>query len=278
MPVASSAPPPPGLPAHRAPTLRLRLIVIYSRLIEWVFHHHFLARILFAITDVRSRIASFLLRGEGRECPCCEGHFKSMGSRRVVGWGGVCPRCGSFTRQRAMALLFESGTLPPGRLLHFAPEPFLDPLFERLEASGVDRVTADLFIPADLQLDITDMDLPDDSFDSIICSHVLEHVPDDEAAMGEMHRVLKPGGTLLVLVPFRPEHQTYEDPAITKPFDRMMAFGQHDHVRFYGADLVDRLRAAGFDVSDQTGADLFEPEAIERYSLDPGEHFFICRA
>jgi hypothetical protein len=263
------------VPAHEHPTLRLRLIVLYSRLIEWVFHRHFLARILFAITDVRSRIASFLLRGEGKECPCCEGHFKSMGSRRVVGWGGVCPRCGSFTRQRAMALLLDRGVID-GRLLHFAPEPFLDQLFAR--HPQVDRVTADLFIPADLKLDITDMDLPDASFDSIICSHVLEHVPDDKAAMSEMHRALKPGGTLLVLVPFRPEQQTYEDPAITEPFERMMAFGQHDHVRFYGADLLDRLRAAGFQVEDQTGADLFDAAAIERYSLDPTEHFFICGA
>ncbi|MDX6617397.1 MAG: hypothetical protein QOD60_2488, partial [Solirubrobacterales bacterium] len=184
------------------------------------------------------------------------------------------PRCGSFSRQRAMALLFESGTLPGGRLLQLAPEPFLDQLFERLPQ--VDRVTADLFIPADLKLDITAMDLPDASFDAIICSHVLEHVPDDKAAMGEMRRVLKPGGTLLVLVPFRPDQQTYEDPAITEPFDRMMAFGQHDHVRFYGTDLVDRLRASGFEVEDRTGGELFDPAAIERYSLDPGEHFFIC--
>jgi hypothetical protein len=265
-------------PAHAEPTLRLRLIVLYSRLIEWVFHRHLLARILFAVTAVRSRVASFLLRGDAVECPCCQSTFKSMGSRRVVGWGGVCPRCGSFTRQRAMALLFENGTLPPGRLLHFAPEPFLDPLFERLRAKGVDRVTGDLFIPADLKLDITDMDLPDDGFDSIICSHVLEHVPDDKAAMSEMHRVLKPGGTLLVLVPFRPEQRTYEDPSITEPFERMLAFGQHDHVRFYGADLLERLRAAGFQVEDKKGADLFDAAAIERYSLDPTEHFFICRA
>jgi SAM-dependent methyltransferase len=274
LPAAASAP----RPAHPEPTLRLHLIVLYSRLIEWVFHHHFLARILFAITDVRSRIASFLLRGEGKECPCCEGHFKSMGSRRIVSWGGVCPRCGSFTRQRAMALLFENGTLPSGKLLHFAPEPFLDPLFDRLKAKGVDRVTADLFIPADLKLDITDMDLADDSFDAIICSHVLEHVPDDKAAMSEMKRVLKPGGTLLALFPFRPDQQTYEDAAVTSPFDRMMAFGQHDHVRFYGADVLDRLRGAGFDVEDKTGADLFDAAAIDRYSLDPTEHFFICRA
>jgi SAM-dependent methyltransferase len=168
------------------------------------------------------------------------------------------------------------GDLPGRRLLHFAPEPLFDPVFERLPE--VERVTADLYAPADLRLDVTHMDLPDSSFDLILCSHVLEHVPDDREAMGELRRVLRDGGQALVLVPYRPGVTTYEDPSITSPLDRMVAFGQQDHVRIYGNDLPDRLRQAGFEVDDRTAADLFDEATVERCELDSEEHFFLCRA
>jgi hypothetical protein len=71
---------------------------------------------------------------------------------------------------------------------------------------------------------------------------------------------------------------TYEDASITTPLDRMVAFGQQDHVRIYGNDLPDRLRDAGFGVEDRTAAELFDPDTVERCELDPAEHLFLCRA
>jgi SAM-dependent methyltransferase len=198
-----------------------------------------------------------------------------MSRRRLSGWGGICPRCRSHPRHRAIALLLARGDLPGQRLLHFAPEPLFDPVFARLPE--VERVTADLHSPADLRLDITHMDLSDGSFDLILCSHVLEHVPDDRAAMAELHRVLTTGGLVLVLTPYRADRPTYEDPSITSPIDRTVAFGQQDHVRIYGTDLADRLRAAGFEVEDRTPAQLFDEATIERCELDPQEHLFLCR-
>jgi SAM-dependent methyltransferase len=199
-----------------------------------------------------------------------------MSRRRISGWGGICPRCRSHPRHRAIALLLARGDLPGRRLLHFAPEALLDPIFAR--HPELERVTADLYVPADLRLDITHMDLPDSSFDLIFCSHVLEHVPDDRAALSELRRVLGDGGLALVLVPYRPGVTTYEDPSITSPLDRMVAFGQQDHVRIYGSDLSDRLREAGFAVEDRTVAELFDEATVERSELDPGEHLFLCRA
>jgi SAM-dependent methyltransferase len=247
-----------------------------ARAIEWALRHHRMARALEGVANLNGRLSAVALRGSYRECACCGGRFSRMSRRRIAGFGGICPRCRSHPRHRAIALLLDRGDLPRGRLLHFAPEPLFDPVFARLP--GIDRVTADLYAPADLRLDIARMELPDDSFDLILCSHVLEHVPDDRSAMSELRRVLAPGGLCLILTPYRPEVPTYEDPSITAPLDRMVAFGQQDHVRIYGSDLADRLRAAGFDVEDSTPVELFEPETIERCELDPDEHLFLCRA
>jgi SAM-dependent methyltransferase len=272
----ADAPGGPGSgPVFEGPTLRLRLAVGMARAIEWVLRHHRLARVLYATADANARVSAFALRGEGRECPCCGGHFRRMSRRRLAGWGGICPRCRSHPRHRAIALLLARGDLPGHRLIHFAPEPLFDPVFEHLPE--LERVTADLYAPADLRLDITRMDLPDDSFDLILCSHVLEHVPDDRAAMGELRRVLGDGGLALILTPYRADRPTCEDPSITSPLDRMVAFGQQDHVRIYGSDLADRLREAGFEVEDRTAADLFDATTIERCELDPEEHLFLCR-
>jgi Methyltransferase domain len=273
---ADLASPPSAEPVFERPTPRLRAATALARAIEWVLRHHRLARLLYAAQGANARLSALALRGEGRECPCCGGHFRRMSRRRLSGWGGICPRCRSHPRHRAIALLLGRGDLPGRRLLHFAPEPLLDPVFERLP--GVERVTADLHAPADLGLDITDMDLPGGSFDLILCSHVLEHVPDDRAAISELRRVLVPGGLCLVLTPYRPGRPTYEDPSIASPLDRMVAFGQQDHVRIYGSDLAERLRAAGFEVEDRTPPQLFDARTVERCELDPDEHLFLCRA
>jgi len=257
------------------PTLRLRVAVWLAMAIEWVLRHHRLARVLYAASAANARLSALLLRGTGSECPCCGGRFRRMSRRRISGWAGICPRCRSHPRHRAIALLLARGELPGRRLLHFAPEPLFDPVFARLP--GVERVTADLHAPADLRLDISDMDLPDSSFDLILCSHVLEHVPDDRAAMRELRRVLLDGGRALVLVPYRPGVTTYEDPSITSPLERMVAFGQQDHVRIYGNDLPGRLREAGFEVDDRTAAELFDGATVERCELDAVEHLFLCR-
>jgi SAM-dependent methyltransferase len=255
--------------------MRLRVAVALARAIEWMLRHHRLARLLYVAAGANARVSAFLLRGSGRECPCCGGTFRRMSRRRISGWGGICPRCRSHPRHRAIALLLSQGDLSGHRLLHFAPEPLFDPLFARLPA--IERVTADLHAPADLRLDISNMDLRDSSFDLILCSHVLEHVPDDRAAMRELRRVLCDGGLALVLVPYRPAVPTYEDPSITSPLDRMVAFGQHDHVRVYGSDLPQRLREAGFEVEDRTAGELFDDRTVERFELDPDEHAFLCR-
>ena len=77
---------------------------------------------------------------------------------------------------------------------------------------------------------------------------MLEHIPEDQKAMQEMYRVLKPGGTLIAQVPLEENRtQTFEDNSITDKATRTEIFGQYDHVRIYGTDYYTRLESVGFD-------------------------------
>jgi SAM-dependent methyltransferase len=162
------------------------------------------------------------------------------------------------------------------RMLHFAPEHALEPVLRGLP--GLERVTADLDPgAAELALDITALDLPDESFDALLCSHVLEHVDDDRAAMDELFRVLRPGGWALILVPLDLEREaTLEDPAISTPEQRVAAYRQEDHVRLYAPDISDRLRGAGFDVSATRLTDELPAADVQRFGLLAEDVIFRC--
>jgi SAM-dependent methyltransferase len=218
-------------------------------------------------------------RGNAVECPVCERRF----ARFRDDWNrvnAICWRCGSHERHRALWLYLERHPellASPSSLLHFAPEWCLGHRLGGLQ--GVRYVTADLEPgAAELQLDITRLTLTDGAFDAVICSHVLEHVEDDMAAMSELRRVLAPGGWAIVMVPLDTGRtRTYEDPAITAPADREREFLQHDHVRLYAPDIAERLGAAGFDVTTARVAHDLGPDAIARFGLVESDWLFVCR-
>ena len=133
-------------------------------------------------------------------------------------------------------------------MLHVAPEQCFMDRFE--EIHGENYITADIESPlAKVKMDIHDIPFPENTFDVTFCNHVMEHVDDDLKAMGELHRVLKPGGWGIIQVPFFPPipDETFEDASITDPKERERIFGQDDHVRLYGKDYPNRLRKAGFN-------------------------------
>jgi SAM-dependent methyltransferase len=205
------------------------------------------------------------------ECPICGfiGHFRSVGS--APRWNAKCPSCGSLERHRQLALVLRDLPLS-GSLLHFAPEQSVAKL---LKAQGVQYTSADLYArDVDLKLNIEKIDLHDDQYDVVVCSHVLEHV-NDRAALSELRRILKPDGLLIAMVPIVEGCETtYEDETIVNPKDREIHFGQDDHVRVYGADFVRRLTDAEFvDFKCHTA---FGKEAI-KYGLLMGEKIFLCR-
>jgi predicted SAM-dependent methyltransferase len=180
-----------------------------------------------------------------------------------------CIHCGALERHRFVWLYIQKKTDlfdgKPKKVLHVAPEPCFESRFKERLGSGY--LTADLLSPhVMVQMDITDIQFADQSFDVIYCSHVMEHVLDDKQAMREFFRVLKKDGWAILIVPITSD-KTFEDSSIVLPEDRLKAFGQKNHVRRYGMDYVDRLREAGFTVEVTRVSDLVNATEAEKMGL-----------
>src|SRR5262249_51815629 len=148
-----------------------------------------------------------------------------MGRRWHQHRRGICPRCLALERHRLLSLYLREKTnlfSDPLKVLHFAPEFCFFFLFKG--SSIVDYTTVDLDSPpVEVYMDITDIIYPDDTFDVILCYHVLEHVPDDRKAIAELYRVLKPGGWAILQSPVNANYEkTFEDPSIVTPEERQL--------------------------------------------------------
>lgn len=205
------------------------------------------------LLSLRNFLRSISYKGSGRYCPICKKSFKRF---RSVGQGlclgaredAQCPFCGSLERHRMLWIflnLYSDLFSKYGKkVLHIAPESCLETIFRK--KIGNSYITADLLkTRVNERMDITNILYKDQTFDVILCSHVLEHVNDDKKAIREFHRVLKNDGWMVVMVPITVE-VTFEDFSITRPEDRLRVFGQADHVRRYGRDFLERLECAGF--------------------------------
>jgi len=235
---------------------------------------------LIKFSGLFTKIVSPFYRGHNVKCPVCEHEF-----RKFLPYGNqgadnrLCPYCLTLERHRLLWLYLKDKTnlfTDKLKVLHIAPEqPFIK-RFRSME--NLDYYTADLESPlADIKLDIRNMPLEDESFDVVICNHVLEHIDDDIKAMKEIYRVLRKGGWAILQVPVNYNREkTFEDPAITDPKERERLFGQYDHVREYGRDYPDRLASVGFKVREDDYIKTLKPELIEFYRLDPDEKVYYC--
>ena len=126
-------------------------------------------------------------------------------------------------------------------------------------------------------LDICDLPIKDNTYDFILCNHVLEHVLDDKKAMSELYRVLKKGGTGIFQVPIDMNRKkTFQDDSITDKLERNKIFGQYDHVRVYGKDYFNKLENTGFKVQQIDYSKEFSNEEILKYSIIKGEVIPVC--
>ena len=192
----------------------------------------------------------------------------------------LAPGTLSLERHRLFWLYLKNETTffsAPLRVLHFAPEQAFVQKFKKQK--NLTYTTTDLNSPiADVKADICDLPFKDNSFDFIICNHVLEHIPDDTKAMQELYRVLAPAGTAIVQVPYDAKREiTFEDNTITDQSERTRIFGQYDHLRVYGMDYFKKLSSIGFDVSALDYTSGISSDDIERYRLCKGELLPVCK-
>lgn len=127
-------------------------------------------------------------------------------------------------------------------------------------------------ISRQIKMDIQKMVFPSDSIDTFICSHVLEHVPDDNKAIKEMSRILKKDGTALLLIPINGREHTTEFSTPNKK--------DFDHMRDYGyTDFMEKLKLYFSSVKRILPQDILNNDLIETYSLtyEMNQGIFECK-
>lgn len=250
-----------------------------KRLISWLIRY-VPRKYLQWVAGSGLKMVSIFYAGTNVACPVCTRQF-----RKFLPYGRVnprpnalCPNCLSLERHRLLWMYLEQRTdffKVPMKVLHFAPEACFLERFQKLH--GDDYITADIESPlAKLKVDIHNIPLVDNSFDVVLCNHVLEHVDDDIQAMQEIHRVLKPGGFSILQVPFFNPigDSTVEDPSVKDPKERERLFGQRDHVRKYGRDYPSRIEASGLKAVEDDFVNTLPEETRRRFGLVKGEVVF----
>lgn len=229
------------------------------------------------------------------KCPFCGFHSKDLlptgidnsaiQKYQIIGAGkrnASCPKCGSIDRDRLIFIYLKYEldifSKPQTRVLHIAPEIVIAKQF--ISHSFTNYICGDFYAEgqhADYSkdfvrhMDVQDLPFADNSFDLIICNHVLEHVFDEKKAMQELFRVLAKGGQAILQVPISPIlEKTISDTTITDGAILEEKFGQKDHVRLFGNDYRNILEACGFNVKQLKMSDRYS-----KCGLNPKEVLFI---
>jgi len=236
--------------------------------------------------SIRCNVANFFFRQRNKrgnkrvECPCCKFQgYDFYHQDTITFWmpSVTCPKCGSHERQRMLYLFleredpgfFERG----GKMLHLAPEKSVRDLIDR--NTGYRCISSDYSRGALSNTqgprfcgDLQHFCLADDSVDGLFCLHVLEHVRKDKQAVGELHRVLKPGGVAYIMVPFDMELDETEEWAEADPdmWGHIWAYSQKDF----------KPRLAPFEFKEVYPESFLTPEEVERFRVPRKEVIYRC--
>ena len=220
-------------------------------------------------------------RGEKYFCPICKKGFSSfLTGPDETRKNSKCPGCGSLERQRLLWLyLVDERNIKNEKinLLNIAPDYAIQTKLKQLKNISYTSIDIESELAAQ-KADITNLKFNDNSFNAILCYHVLEHVEDDRKAISEIFRVLKADGWAVLQSPIEENREiTFEDFAVKSPQERKQVFGQEDHVRIYGRDYVRRLEDTGFIVTQDNFIDKFSSTEKKKYLLDDTEVIYFCR-
>ena len=228
----------------------------------------FLIKYSFLITP----ILRIIFRGKKYTDPIDDSNYSKFLSYgyKTVRKNALCPGTLSLERHRLLWLYLDRETnfLSSNlKVLHVAPEQVFYKKFKKLK--NWEYFTFDLNSPiADIKGDLISTNFKDESFDLIICNHVLEHIEDDKSALDEMYRILKYNGISILQVPINVKREnTFEDLSIKSKIQREKYFGQYDHVREYGLDFKDRVEQAGFKVEMINYSTKISQDLVIKYGL-----------
>ena len=244
-------------------------------------------------SGLKKQIKLYIHKGDKYICPFCNFASKDLQEiglkipvlteKQVIGGGfryGGCFKCDSSDRERLIYIylkeILKIDTLAPSlSVLHIAPERNLT--FKLINSGFKEYVCGDLFTegysyPAHVtELNVLNLPFKAETFDLVICNHVLEHIKDDNLALGEIYKVLKKDGKAILQVPISKNTlDTFEDFSISDPKEREKVFGQFDHIRIYGQDYPQRLEKVGFTVSR-----INISKEFSQYGLNQEEDLFI---
>ena len=249
------------------------IISIATRLIPRHYLQH--------ISHFFLRIISLFLRGDNFEDP-----INGKTYRKLLPYGrlrsrdnAIAPDSMSLERHRLMWLFLKEKTnffTSKLKFLHIAPEYCFIKIFKSMK--NLEYITGDLISPwADVKMDVHHIPFNENSFDVVICNHVLEHVEDADKVMKEFYRVMRPGGWGIFQVPIDTNNpKTEEDKKITDPKQREKLYWQSDHLRLFGLDYGEKLSKAGFKVTESNFINELDTNLVERYALPKGEIIYFC--
>lgn len=231
--------------------------------------------------NIYYKINSLRYLGNKYYCPICEKGFQNfLEGPDETRSNSKCPGCGSLERQRLLWLYLVNEIKIRSKkitLLNIAPDFAIQTKLKALKNINYTSIDIDSSL-AMQKADITNLEFRDNSFNAILCYHVLEHVEDDRKALGEIFRVLKHDGWAILQSPIDMDREfTFEDFTVKSPNERKKIFGQEDHVRIYGKDYSKRLGNAGFIVIEDHFINKVTAIEKEKYLLDSEEVIYFCR-
>lgn len=228
------------------------------------------------------KINSYKYLGKGVTCNCCNKKFKYFlphGDSKIKRLNAECPWCQSLERTRILFDFLNKSTFlkNKNKILHFAPAKSLESFF--LKNKNILYTSADLNPALAMKVvDITKIKYKENTFDLIICGHVLSVVKDDILALKEMYRVLKKGGTLLLL-----EHiyegieSTFEDFSVKNDSERIKLYGQPYLERLYGNDFLTKPEEVGFKIEVYDHIKTMATKDVKRFGMGKGDLIYICK-